>query len=635
MRRQDPFFVVENINSGEQRNLRWVEDSSPGEVFADSGKGFLSLSLSSRKFKWLIFIIFLGLACLLAKTFYLQGIKGDHYFSMAEHNRLRTEYVKAHRGVIYDRQEKLLVQNVFGFSILITPANLPNDDETRSSVLSAVADMFSLDKKELESQVEEANKYYFQPMVVETGIDYERAMALKVASSDLPGISLEVDSWRNYTAGNQLSHLLGYVGKINAQEYDDRNDSYLLSDNIGKAGIEKYYEKCLRGTHGQRRVEVDAFGREKKIVSYEPFVAGCDLILTIDAGLQEEVYRVLERHLGKTKAASVIISDPRSGEILALVDYPSYDNNLFATGIGHDDYQSLLEDERKPLFGRSILGEYPSGSTIKPLIAAAALEEGVVTPQKNFYSIGGIWVADRWFFPDWKEGGHGYTNVYKAIAESVNTYFYYIGGGYKEFEGLGVGGINKYLGLFGLGQTSGIDLPGERSGLLPDEDWKREVKDEEWYIGDTYHLAIGQGDLLVTPLQVNNYNVAIANGGTLYQPHLVKSIAYTDGTTELIMPKTIQQNFISSDNIQAARQGMRQAVTYGSAVYLYDLPVKVAAKTGTAQWHNTKENHAWFNAFAPYDNPTIALTVLVEEGGEGSKIAAPIAKDILYYWFSK
>jgi len=249
--------------------------------------------------------------------------------------------------------------------------------------------------------------------------------------------------------------------------------------------------------------------------------------------------------------------------------------------------------------------------------------------------VGGIWVLDQWFFPDWKAGGHGIINVIKALAESVNTYFYYIGGGYLDFEGLGVEKINYYLSLFGLGRVTGIDLPGEKSGLVPTPAWKEETKNEVWYIGDTYHLAIGQGDLLVTPLQVNAYVVAIANGGKLYRPHLVKEIIHPDGQKELIMPEIVASDLISQQNIDIVREGMRQTIISGSAQSLYNLPVEVAGKTGTAQWNQNKANHAWFTAFAPYDNSEIAITVLVEEGGEGSTVAVPIARDVIYYYFTR
>ncbi len=634
MNNKNPFLDTEDIKIGQNSSHKWVEGSSPVGLFSSERSHYLSLSISKYKLRLLLLFMVFIIAILLGRSFYLQVVRGDHYLSLADGNRLRIKYVKSHRGIIYDRNDELLVKNIFGFSLLITPADLPKDLEERNFVISSVVDTLGLDRTVVDEKIKSASQYYFQPIVIETGIEYEQAMKLKIDSAKLPGVSLEIDSWRNYLSGDSLSHLLGYVGKINADEYDRLADQYLLSDNIGKVGLEKQYEEYLKGEHGKKRVEVDVLGVEKKVVSHLPFVPGSDLVLTVDSALQNKVYEILENKLGKSKAAAVIISNPQNGEILSLVDYPAYDNNLFAIGISTKEYTKLLEDTRKPLFIRSLLGEYPSGSTVKPVIAVDALEEGIVTPQKSFNSVGGLWVVDTWFFQDWKAGGHGITNLYKALAESVNTYFYYIGGGYGNFTGLGVEKIVEYLKVFGLGEKTGIDMPSEGDGLVPTREWKKEVKNEDWYIGDTYHLAIGQGDLLVTPIQVNSYNMAIANGGTMYQPHLVKEIIHPDGVRELMMAKVIKKDFVSTESIQAVRQGMRQAVTKGSAIYLSDLPVAVAGKTGTAQWNNTKENHAWFNGFAPYDYPTFAITVLIEEGGEGSKIAVPIAKEIMQYWFS-
>jgi len=249
-------------------------------------------------------------------------------------------------------------------------------------------------------------------------------------------------------------------------------------------------------------------------------------------------------------------------------------------------------------------------------------------------SSGGLWLYDRWFFPDWAAGGHGLTNIYKAIAWSVNTYFYIIGGGYEDYPGLGINGLKKYYDLFGLGLKSGIDLTGESAGLVPDPAWKMKTKNEEWYIGDTYHLAIGQGDILVTPLQVANYTAVFANQGKLYRPYLVKEIFTNSGEHETINPQITRENFISKDNLNIVKNAMRQTITLGSAQYLDNLNVEVAGKTGTAQWRKDKNNHAWFTGFAPFENPEIVITVLIEEGGEGSAVSVPLAYEILNWYFN-
>jgi len=401
--------------------------------------------------------------------------------------------------------------------------------------------------------------------------------------------------------------------------------------------LEYSWEKELKGINGHKNIEVDAFGRRKKVVSELEPVAGYNLKLSLDLDLQRQAEIVTKSWLLKTKTsrAAVIAMDPRNGHILALVSLPAYNNNLFARGLSQEEYDVFLNDENHPLFNRAISGELPSGSTIKPVVAAAALQEKIISENTSFLSVGGIYIG-QWFFPDWKAGGHGLTDVRKALAESVNTFFYYIGGGYQDFVGFGVDRLVTYMRLFGFGEKTGIDLNGESAGFVPTPSWKEETKNEAWYIGDTYHIAIGQGDILVTPLQVANFTAAIANGGTLYRPSLVQSLlAENNQKIKDISPEIIRRDFIDPYNLQVVREGMRQTVTAGSARSLRVLPVSVAGKTGTAQWSSTKENHAWFTGFAPYENPEIVITVLVEEGREGSEVSVPIAQEILNWYFSQ
>jgi len=317
-----------------------------------------------------------------------------------------------------------------------------------------------------------------------------------------------------------------------------------------------------------------------------------------------------------------------------MISYPSYDNNIFIQG-NDSEYQELSQNIDKPFIFRALAGEYPPGSIIKPLLAIAGLSEGIITSKTNIFSSGGIRIG-QWFFPDWKEGGHGNTNVVKALAESVNTFFYYLGGGFNDFKGLGQGKIRKYLSTFGLTRKTGIDLPGEKDGFIATPEWKREYKNEPWYIGDTYHLSIGQGDVLVTPLQVTNYTMLLANNGTLFVPHIVK--AFRDPVDNTIKNKSLQivsKDLFNLEDSILVKEGMRAAVTQGSARYLNDSVVEVAGKTGTAQVGGDKPPHAWFIGFAPYDNPKIVLTILIENGGEGSTIAVPAAKEIISFLFAK
>ncbi|MFA6170960.1 MAG: penicillin-binding transpeptidase domain-containing protein [Patescibacteria group bacterium] len=355
--------------------------------------------------------------------------------------------------------------------------------------------------------------------------------------------------------------------------------------------------------------------------------------------MQKKLEEIIANRLAKTnlKKASAIIMDPRNGEVLTMISLPAYDDNLFARGISADEYKKLLEDPNRPLFNRAVSGEFPSGSVIKPVIAAAALEEGVVDENTTVLSNGGIRI-NQWFFPDWKAGGHGVTSVKKALAESVNTFFYYIGGGYENFQGLGVERIDKYGKIFGLDAQTGIDLAGESAGFLPTKEWKEKAKGEKWYIGDTYHVSIGQGDLLVTPLQVAQYTSVFANGGKLYRPHLIRQVLTSEdkivgNVVSDAVRNLVSEKLVSKKNIEIVREGMRQTVTGGSARSLQSVPVPVAGKTGTAQFSTTKPTHAWFTGFAPYDNPELVITILVEEGGGGDVIAVPIAKEFLEWYY--
>lgn len=334
---------------------------------------------------------------------------------------------------------------------------------------------------------------------------------------------------------------------------------------------------------------------------------------------------------GKERASAVAL-DPRDGSIIALVSIPSFDNNDFSGGIDAKTYASYISNQNQPLFNRAIAGAYPSGSTIKPLIAAAALQEGVITPNSSVLSVGGISVGP-WFFPDWQAGGHGITNVRRSIAWSVNTFYYYVGGGYGDFRGMGVEKLVEYFKKFKLGTPYGIDIPGENSGFVPTRDWKKNTLGESWYIGDTYNLSIGQGHLLVTPLQIANITAAIANGGTLYKPKLVRTISNPEEkTTHAVEKEILAENIIDRTHMETVQQGMRDCVVYGSCRRLARLPIATAGKTGTAQWNQNKSDHAWYTSYAPFEDPEIVLTIMVEEGVAGSTIGTPVAEEFYAWW---
>ncbi|MFZ4632373.1 MAG: penicillin-binding protein 2 [Patescibacteria group bacterium] len=674
----DPFSIKEgHFKFGQLKDSFYYTDWTEQSFLSDTGgKEMVSQTFDFNKLKYFYLIIFIALAVIIGRSTWLQVVKNDYYRLLAEGNRLRAETIEPKRGIIYAKDLKPLVRNKANFVLFLRPIDLPKNELIRdelirkistildggnssknlvskistnsSEALDVVDDQSSFYKiKELLAKIKIGSLESYQPLFVVDNIEYDKAMLISIDLPSWPGVFLSSKIRREYLlpeatstpavlTENSLSHVLGYTGKINDKELLEMGEDYFLIDYVGKAGIEYTWEKELKGKAGSKNIEVDALGRQKKIINEVPAIDGANLLLSLDLGLQEKAEEVTKAYIAKAglHRASVIIMNPNNGEILALVSLPAYDNNLFAKGISQDDYTKFLNDPERPLFNRSISGEFPSGSTIKPIFAVGALQEGVINENTSFLSNGGLRIGE-WFFPDWKAGGHGQTNVRKAIAESVNTFFYYIGGGYNDFKGLGLSGLVKYSRLFGLGELTGIDLNGERKGFVPTQAWKEEIKKEPWYIGDTYHFAIGQGDVIVTPLQVANYTVALANGGTLYKPHLVSKILDTNNqVVKNIDSQIIRTNFIDPANMKIVREGMRQTVTAGSARSMSIVPVSVAGKTGTAQWSTKKGPHAWFIGFAPYEKPELAITVLVEEGVEGSAIAVPIAKDILNWYFT-
>lgn len=586
---------------------------------------------------WLVFLLVI-VGVLAARTAYLQVAQGQHFSAVAEGNRIRILNTKAPRGVIYDRHQNLLVENVARTTLAVVPVDLPNDDEELRIIAEKISEIGATSTPAVLRLLEEQSPYSYQPVTVVGELTHEQAIATEILSGKYPGVILKTESIRNYltsTSTPSLAHVIGYTGKLEPDRLEQYlEDGYLFDDIVGKTGIESFYEKELKGVNGRQQVEVDAIGQTKEILASESAVSGRNLVLTIDHELQKKAEESLQRIMDQygKKRGSVIIMDPNSGEILSMVSLPTFDNNIFSQGISSEVFSELINDPDRPLFSRSISGEYPSGSTFKLIVGAAALQEGVITPRTGVNSVGGIAVS-RWFFPDWKAGGHGWTTLGKAIAESVNTFFYMIGGGYNDFPGLGVDRLTKYAKQFGLSQQLGIDLPNEASGFLPSQEWKEEVKGERWYIGDTYNLSIGQGDVLVTPLQVASWTAVFANGGTLYQPYVVKDILDADNrVVDTVEPTVLNDNFISSENIAAVKRGLREAVEYGSAIRLQNLPITSGGKTGTAQWSSNKDPHGWFTAIAPYENPQIVITVLVEEGEGGNTTALPVAYDILAWW---
>ncbi|GAB4561749.1 MAG: penicillin-binding protein 2 [Anaerolineae bacterium] len=630
-------------------------------------------------------LVILTALVMVGQLWRLQIAQGRAYQILADRNRFREVSVPGPRGVIYDRLGHILVRNRPSFAIAIVPADLPDDEEQEREVIHRLATLLGaprepitptqmlpqiggtlprfkilLSEQEMLEQIENARLgSAFRPIPVATQVDRDLAFTIEQQRHRLPGVHLVVEPIREYLPGPLMSHILGYMGPIPADQIDVyKAKGYDINDLVGLAGLEYVYEDELRGRDGSRFIEVDVLGREIRTVAQvaEP-VPGHNLTLTIDLALQTATEDALRRGLEKAGARSgvAITMSPRTGEILSMVSLPSYDNNLFARGITAEEYKTLLEDPGKPLVNHAISGLYPPGSTFKMIPAAAALEEGVITPRTLINDENGVLWLPNQFFPNdpsqaqpfycWihKYGrGHGQLTVTGALAVSCDIFFYVAAGGYGDFRGLGVELLAYYAREFGLGEQTGIDLPAENPGLVPDSRWKRIALGETWVTGDTYNMSIGQGFVLATPLQILNATAAVANGGLLYRPQLVYQITDADGRiVRDFQPQLIRELPVSFENLEVVRQGMYGTVHWpGGTGHAADVPgLEVAGKTGTAEFPGERDEkgnlptHAWFVAFAPYQDPEIAVVVFVENGGEGSEVAAPIAADILKAYF--
>jgi penicillin-binding protein 2 len=595
--------------------------------------GKIEWPIDRRFLFWYFALVSALLLALFSRVAYLDVVKGSAYRDMAERNSIRQIPLPAARGIIYDQSGKPLVRNVPGISMVLVPIDAPKNTDGRSALRESLSSVFGIADDVLDKTVPRAGEQTVVPLLLKEQMSQEEIITLLSRAKDFPGVGMVKSAYREYVDGLIFSHVLGYEGKIDESELaKGRTDGYLPTDFTGKQGIEQRYESELRGGHGYDRVEVDVFGRPTKTLGAIPAIPGSDVFLNIDADLQKKIFDSLgtlleEKHL--TKAAAVAI-DPRDGAIRALVSIPGYDNNLFAQGIGQAAYQALAGDPDKPLFNRAISGEYPPGSTWKPMMATAALSEKVVNENTRIESKGGISVGN-FTFGDWKV--HGFTDIRQAIAVSSDVYFYSVGGGYGNIPGLGIRRIKEYAEKFGYGSRQGIDISGERPGFLPDPEWKQKTFGERWYIGDDYHSSIGQGFITATPLQIVNSIATIANGGTLYEPRIVSSIRSNNGKITANAPKVIRQGFIDQHILGVVREGMRATVTEGTATPLKDLRYPVAGKTGTAQFGTGDKTHGWFVSFAPYDHPKIAMIILVEgQGATEEYNTVPVTKDV-YGWY--
>jgi len=586
--------------------------------------------LDRRIASWYVGFAIVVVGFLFARTVQLGIFHGEKYREMARQNSIRQIPIPAPRGIIYDRFGEPLVRNTPSMGAVLVPFDVPEDEGGREALRTCLADMFRVEADSVSAAFRLAEEKPFSPILLREKLTQDEVIGFLSRQEEFPGVSLYQSVYREYPDGLIFSHMLGYEGKITEGELSS-SAGYLPTDLIGKQGIERSYESFLRGTRGYERVEVDALGRMKKKLGAVGPVPGSDLFLNVDSGFQKVLYDTLSEQLEREglSAGAAIAMDPRDGSILALVSVPGFDNNLFSEGISGPSYRNLIEDPVKPLFNRAIAGEYAPGSTFKPVVASAALAEGVIDEHRQIESKGGISVGS-FFFGDWK--AHGFTDMRRAIAVSSDVYFYTVGGGYGGIDGLGIDRIRSYAERFGYGVPSGIDLPGEADGFLPDRNWKEDRFGERWYVGDDYNSSIGQGYVTATPLQILNSVATVANGGTLFVPRIVSRSRDAGGVSTTVPPEIIRREVVSDDVLRIVREGMRQTVTEGTAMSLDELPLPVAGKTGTAQFGGKEETHGWFVSFAPYDDPKIALIVLVEGQGEETYNAVPVTQ-AAYEWY--
>ncbi|HON22035.1 MAG TPA: penicillin-binding protein 2 [Candidatus Paceibacterota bacterium] len=566
---------------------------------------------------------------------YLNFAKGDEYQQIAQKNALKSIPIIADRGLIFDNHNRVLVYNQEVFDLVFFPAYLPVDKTERERVLKKIEEKSEIAAAINKENLEEDNP--LESIILQSNLSREEAIRWESYFAGYPAVQVIRQNLRQYTSPLAFSHILGYVGRVSAEDIQ-KNPLYSNFVKIGKAGLESFYEDNLRGQDGEIKVLRNAYMEILgQSVVKEP-VAGNNLYLTIDADLQEYSYKTLARqidNLGKERGGVVIVSDPQSGEILSLVSYPGYDINSLSKGITQKEFETLINSKVTPLFNRTVSGLYNPGSTIKPIIAIAALEENIIDPFKKIETHGYITIPNPYFpdrpsiFVDWRN--NGVVNMQDAIARSSNVYFYIIGGGYENFVGLGIERIRNYLEKFQFNLVTGIDLPAEKVSNIPDEKSKN-----PWRIGDTYNVSIGQGDLLTTPIRlITSLNVMV-NGGKILRPHLLDHIA--DNNQRTIFQNEIQvakDNFLDPKNIEIVKEGMRKTVTspLGTAHTLIDLPFSIGGKSGSAQTSGNTKTNALFYAFAPYDDPQISVLILIEDVPEGSLNAIPVAKDILMWYY--
>ncbi len=580
-------------------------------------------------------------AILLLRFLWLQVVQYNYYKTRAEENRISLSPVTPNRGLIVDRNGVVMARNYSAYTIEITPSKVARLDQTIDE-LSKVINIEPKDRKRFKKLLEESKN--FESLPIRTRVSDEEVARFIANRYRFPGVDIQARLFRQYPFGSFASHMLGYIGRVTDRDLDkieeqDQDENYRGTEHFGKAGLEQHYEFELHGRSGFEQVEVDSGGHAVRTLARTPPISGNNLTLTVDAKLQE----IAEKAFGDHKGALVAI-EPSTGGVLAMVSVPNYDPNLFVDGIDSTNWDLLNNSPDKPMVNRALNGGYPPGSTFKPYMALAALEYGKRTPEQTifdpgFYNFGGHQ------FRDDKKGGHGTVNMYASIVQSCDTYYYMLA------NDLGIDNIAKFMRQFGFGQKSGIDIAGESEGVLPSQEWKRarfkKPEQQKWYAGETISIGIGQGYNTYTQIQLALAVATLANNGVMYKPHLVKTITDTrTGHITTVEPNPIKTIPIKPENLEVIKNAMIGVNKEGTGARAFAGAEYVSAgKTGTAQVFSlkgkkyseggTKEHlrdHALFIAFAPAEKPTIALAVLVENGGFGAQAAAPIARQIFDYY---
>ncbi|WP_459949379.1 penicillin-binding protein 2 [Denitratisoma sp. agr-D3] len=578
---------------------------------------------------------------LFARFVWLQIFQYSYYKTRAEENRISLVPIVPNRGLIVDRNGVVLARNYSAYTLEITPSKSLNLEATIDG-LSKIIDIQPKDRKRFKRLLEESKN--FESLPIRNRLTDEEVARFIAHRYRFPGVEIKARLFRQYPFGDLASHLLGYIGRIDAKDVEkiadqEQDDNYRGTEHFGKRGIEQHYEFQLHGVTGFEQVEVDAGGRAVRTLARTAPVAGNNLTLTVDAKLQE----VVEKAFGDRKGALVAI-EPATGGILALVSMPNFDPNLFVDGIDSQSWQDLNDSPDKPMINRAVYGTYPPGSTFKPYMALAALEAGKRRPEQTIFDPGFFNFGGHQFRDD-KKGGHGTVDMYASIVQSCDTYYYMLA------NDMGIDGIASFMGKFGFGQRTGVDIPGEAEGVLPSPEWKqrrfKRPEQQKWYAGETISIGIGQGYNSYTPIQLAQAMATLANNGVMYRPHLVKYITDTKtGKQTMVEPQPVKTIPLKPENIETIKKAMIGVNKEGTGARAFAGAEYVAAgKTGTAQVFSLKgsqykeggtkkelRDHALFIAFAPADAPRIALAVLVENGGFGAAAAAPIARQVFDYY---